>query len=230
MLKEYQCIFLDFYGTLVEEDNQIIEGIVRRIASISPLSSDPKEVEENWNFSELCERSFDENYKTQRALERESLQNLLEKFAVNLDADQLSSELFSYWENPRILDETKKFLDTLSIPVCIVSNIDRTDIFSAIGNLGLYFDSVITSEDCRCYKPRKEIFERALDLMRMEPDEVLHVGDSFYSDVMGAFNTGIDSVWVNRNGRVLSDTDAEKVTLEVTDLGELSGKITSRST
>ncbi len=185
MLKKYKCVFLDFYGTLVVEDDEIIDRIVRRIASVSPVSSDPKEIGDKWDFSEICKRSFDNNFKTQRALERESLQHLLDTFKVDLDADLLSSELYSYWESPKILDDTMKFLDTLNIPVCIVSNIDRVDIKSAMYNLGLKFDSVVTSEDCRCYKPNKEIFERALNLMCVPAEKVIHIGDSFSSDVMG---------------------------------------------
>ena len=127
-----------------------------------------------------------------------SLQHLLEIFKVDLDVYQLSSELYSYWEDPNICDDTKNFLETLKIPVCIVSNIDRNDILSAIENLGLKFDSVVTSEDCRCYKPRKEMFQKALNLMDVLPNEVIHIGDSFSSDVFGAYNAGIDSAWLNR--------------------------------
>ncbi len=198
MLKKYKCVFLDFYGTLVEEDDEIIDRIVRSIARVSPVSNDPKEIGDKWNFSDYCKYSFDKNYKTQRTLERESLQHLLEKFEVDLDADMLSSELYSYWESPKILNDTMKFLETLNIPVCIVSNIDRADIMSAMENLGLKFDSVVTSEDCKCYKPNKEIFERALNLMGVLPNEVIHIGDSFSSDVLGAYNAGIDSAWLNR--------------------------------
>ncbi len=198
MLTKYQCIFLDFYGTLVEEDDEIIDQIVRSIARVSPVSSDPKEIGDKWNFSEICKGSFDNNFRTQRTLERESLQHLLDIFKVDLDADLLSSELYSYWENPEILDGTMKFLETLTIPVCIVSNIDRADIMSAMENLDLKFDSVVTSEDCRCYKPRKEMFQKALKLMDVLPNEVIHIGDSFSSDVLGAYNAGIDSAWLNR--------------------------------
>ena len=91
-----------------------------------------------------------------------------------------------------------------------------------MGNLGLSFDSVVTSEDCRSYKPRKEIFEKALDLMGVDAEEVVHIGDSFSSDVLGAYNAGIDGIWINRKGRVISCTDADKVTLEVGNLGELA--------
>lgn len=222
MLKKYKCIFLDFYGTLVEEDNEIIDRIVQRIANDSPISNDPNEVGKNWDFTEYCNQSYNESFKTQRTLERESLQILLDNFEVDLDAIQLSEELYAYWENPRILDDTMKFLESLSIPVCIVSNIDRNDIISAIENLGLNLDSIVTSEDCRCYKPKKEIFERALELMDVSADDVVHIGDSFPSDVLGAYNAGIDCIWVKRNGRVLNEAQAEMITLEVTNLLELT--------
>lgn len=59
--------------------------------------------------------------------------------------------------------------------------------------------SFVTSEDARSYKPRPEIFLRALELMDVKPEEVLHVGDSLSSDVAGAKRLGIKTCWLNRN-------------------------------
>ena len=87
------------------------------------------------------------------------------------------------------------------MPVCVVSNIDTVDLRSALAHTDLSFDFVVTSEDCRSYKPRPEMFLRALGLLGMRPAEVLHVGDSRHSDVQGAKALAIPVLWINRAAR-----------------------------
>lgn len=45
---------------------------------------------------------------------------------------------------------------------------------------------VFTSEDARAYKPRKELFELALNETGLHVDGVIHIGDSISSDVKEA--------------------------------------------
>jgi len=40
----------------------------------------------------------------------------------------------------------------------------------------------------------------ALDRLGLEPEEVLHVGDSDVDDVLGAQGAGLPVAWVNREG------------------------------
>jgi FMN phosphatase YigB (HAD superfamily) len=61
----------------------------------------------------------------------------------------------------------------------------------------------VTSQDCRAYKPRADMFEKALALLGLPADQVLHVGDSYGSDVRGARSVGIPVLWVNRKKRPL---------------------------
>jgi FMN phosphatase YigB (HAD superfamily) len=48
------------------------------------------------------------------------------------------------------------------------------------------------------YKPRPEMFEAGLELLGMKRSEVLHIGDSFANDVVGAAGVGIPFAWLNR--------------------------------
>ena len=75
----------------------------------------------------------------------------------------------------------------------------------AIRYHGMHFDHIVTSEDAKSYKPRTEIFHMALEQMRLSPHEVLHIGDSLDSDVLGAHKCGIDSFWLNRKKRMPPD-------------------------
>lgn len=70
---------------------------------------------------------------------------------------------------------------------------------------GIQVDEVLTSEDVRSYKPRSELFEEALRRYHLKSNEVLHVGDSLVSDVCGVQQVGIKAVWLNRQGKNLSE-------------------------
>ena len=62
------------------------------------------------------------------------------------------------------------------------------------------FDFTVFAHECGRPKPDPRIFEFALAQFAGKPDEVVHVGDSLESDVQGANNHGMVSVWLNRAG------------------------------
>ena len=69
------------------------------------------------------------------------------------------------------------------------------------------------------YKPSPLIFQQALEVLGLRPDEVLHVGDSLSADVGGAQAAGITAVWVNRRDRPVPDgIDPALVIGDLTDL------------
>lgn len=109
--------------------------------------------------------------------------------------------MFAYWMKPEIFEESKEFFEKSPVPIYIVSNIDRADILAAIEYHGLKPEGVFTSEDAKSYKPRKELFELALESSGLNADEVVHIGDSLSSDIQGASSVGINAIWINRGGR-----------------------------
>lgn len=199
----FRAVLLDFYGTLVEEDDAVIARIVERIASAA--GADPLEVGRRWSesFAAACASAHGERFRSQREIELETLHALLDELGAPLDAGALSEHLFRYWTAPEPRPGAARFLDALVLPACVVSNIDTADIERALERLGWSFDALVTSESCRAYKPRPEMFDAALASLGCARDEVLHVGDSLGSDVAGAGRLGIATAWVNRRGRPL---------------------------
>jgi len=60
-----------------------------------------------------------------------------------------------------------------------------------------YFKNVITSEISNSVKPKKEIFEYALNKANCNIEESIMIGDNLDADIAGAKNAGIDSIFVN---------------------------------
>ncbi|WPM85328.1 pyrimidine 5'-nucleotidase [Apirhabdus apintestini] len=64
------------------------------------------------------------------------------------------------------------------------------------------FDLLIISEQVGVAKPDRRIFDYALAQMGSPARErVLMVGDTPESDILGGFNAGLDTVWLNAHGR-----------------------------
>ena len=60
------------------------------------------------------------------------------------------------------------------------------------------FEAVIISADLGLRKPNPMIFRRMLEILALEPESVLFVGDTPREDVMGARNVGIPTAWLSR--------------------------------
>jgi len=63
-----------------------------------------------------------------------------------------------------------------------------------------YFDVIVTRDDVGTIKPEPKIFLYALEMLNVEPQDTMMVGDSLSQDVYGAKNVGMKAVWINREG------------------------------
>jgi 2-haloalkanoic acid dehalogenase type II len=198
-----KAIFLDFYGTVVHEDGAVISEICKQIKRNSETKVTKTEIGRFWweEFYSLFTASYGENFLSQRELEIISLRNTLNHFGSKSKEDELSEKMFNHWIKPAIFDDAVDFFKLNKVPIYILSNIDRSDIREAINLHQLTVKEIITSEDVKSYKPRPEMFDYALKVSGLSREEVIHAGDSLSSDVTGAKNVGIKSVWVNRNDK-----------------------------
>lgn len=81
-----------------------------------------------------------------------------------------------------------------------------------------YFKSVITSARAGCKKPEKEIFEFALRENGFVCSDSIMIGDNLLTDIAGARNASVDTVYYNPYGLPHSET----VTYEISSLKELT--------
>ena len=70
-----------------------------------------------------------------------------------------------------------------------------------------FFQQVFVGGEFVRGKPDQAIFRAALEAAICQPEEALHIGDSLQHDICGAHNAGIHSVWINRKGVSLVDSD-----------------------
>lgn len=89
-----------------------------------------------------------------------------------------------------------------------------------------FFEHVIISEQVGVAKPNIAIFDHALQLFG-NPDKsnVLMVGDTLSSDILGGKNAGLDTCWINHAGE--KELDTVGATYQVSCLTGLYNLITS---
>lgn len=58
-------------------------------------------------------------------------------------------------------------------------------------------DHIVSSHSTGWAKPHAAMFERALSLSGVSPDEAFMVGDEFPTDIVGAKRVGIRAIWVH---------------------------------
>jgi 2-haloalkanoic acid dehalogenase type II len=200
-----QAILIDFYGTVVEEIHLAVKVICDRVCALSPGKISENDFILYWvkEFSSLSQESFGVKFKLQKEIERLSLQAAIDHFKLDLNARDLAKGLIEYRSHPQLFPESKAVLGDLKLPLCLITNIDNSEIQKALNFTQLSFDFVVTSEDCRAYKPRPEVFLKALETIGLSAAEVLHVGDSWQGDIQGAQNLGIPVLWIDRRHRPL---------------------------
>ncbi len=81
------------------------------------------------------------------------------------------------------------------------------------------FQFVVFSQDYGVEKPDPKLFNITVEKSECAKDQLLHVGDSLETDIIGAVKTGIKYVWLNRK-QVKNDSGL-KIEYEITSLSEL---------
>ncbi len=103
-------------------------------------------------------------------------------------------------------------------PLVIVSNGFVEVQYTKIERSGLKncFADIVLSEEVGCQKPNPRIYEEALRRNNLCADEALMVGDSWYSDIFGAQQAGIDQMWIVGDGSKCKED--QTATYQVTDI------------
>lgn len=109
----------------------------------------------------------------------------------------------------RLMEDTIEVLDQLSkkYRMAILTNGDSV---SQRGKLNTFphldwFEIVMVAGDYPWAKPDVRIFKLLCKKLKVMPYEVVFVGDTIVSDIIGAKNAGMKTVWVQGNEELNSD-------------------------
>ena len=108
--------------------------------------------------------------------------------------------------------------------LALLSNADDDFLLPCLKRNSLDFELVVSSESARVYKPHEAIFNKLTAELRVEPEEIMYVGDSQFADVLGAKHAGLRVAWLNREGRPLPE-GVPQPDFDLRSLGELPSRL-----
>ena len=145
---------------------------------------------------------------------RIELQDLVDKGHLQCDdIEPLAEQVAQYcYDAARSsIEEARPTLELLSqhYPMMLVSNFyGNVDSVLRDFDLRKYFKGVIESAVVGVRKPNPVIFKLGVDVLEMEPSEVLVVGDSLKKDILPAESLGCQVLWLKGKGWT-ADEDAQ---------------------
>ena len=192
-------IIYDLDDTLISRDEAFYSGFTRKFYD--------KFVDKNYlNFETFFQIMKDADKLTKWSPEKENLFNeLRKKIELNEDNDFYVD---FFWDSivksvkPDL--EANKHLEKLNgikFPWGVLTNGYKYQHEkmkrSGVGNLAPFY---IVSGDFGCHKPCKEVFIEASKKIDLPCEEILFVGDTAETDIIGAQSVGMKTAWI-RMGR-----------------------------
>ena len=205
-----KAVFIDYMGTTVDEHSPEMAEIVRRICNNSSLH-DPRQVQ---RFILDTRRRYEANsyldtYLSEDEIVTRLILDMEAQIGLRDDPAVLCDLIHSHWVNAPLFPDTRTFFDRCPVPIYIITNNGLPYMERALQSNGLKAAGVVSADTARAYKPHKEIFNEALRVSGCTPGEVIHIGDSYDTDVVGARNAGIRPVLLLRgHARQHDDVDA----------------------
>ena len=199
-----KLISFDVFGTLI----RVREGSYDAFASIlRDVRGDAVEVKEFWEYwDRRITVHYWEPYRRYREICAIALDETFAHFDLHGDP-ALIGRYFDCFARFELYPDVASTLDRLArmCRLAVVSNIDD-DLFTATP-LGRTFDLACTAERARGYKPDGTLFRyllaEASSRFGVGRDDILHCGQSQFTDMVGAKPLGLTVAWINRRGVTL---------------------------
>lgn len=128
--------------------------------------------------------------------------------AMGIDDTQLGRRLAEMFpaerrSRPIVYEETYQVLDDLKgkVKLLLLTNGSpdlQNEKLTAVPRLAPYFDHIMVSGSFGQGKPSPDIFKHCMNLLDIQANEGIMVGDKLTTDIKGALSVGMKAVWINR--------------------------------
>ena len=205
--RRYKCIFFDLDHTLWDYEFNSREMLLELHTAYNLLDKGIPFEDFHQHFKSINFRLwelYDRGLVNNEVIRFQRFKQVLENFKVyeeKLSADLSHEYLYGCPKKTNLVPYAKEILEYLfnDYSLTIVTNgfeeIQTVKLDS--GKITDYFNHVITSQKAGHKKPAREIFEYALSVNNLQCHEVIMVGDNLITDIGGARNACIDTVFFN---------------------------------
>lgn len=219
----FDAMTFDCYGTLIDWESGIMGALATLLAELDELPSEEDLLERYGSFEAEAEAAPFRVY-------HEVLAEVAHRFGRELGVRVTDPQAENFAESVRQwlpFSDTVQALEALSTHyrLAVLSNIDDHLFVGSAVQLGVEFETVVTAEQVRSYKPDPTHFHEAVERLDLPVDRILHVAQSLYHDIAPAKALGFTCVWVNRRvgqvGGGATPTCGATPDMEVSDLASL---------
>ncbi|OZD07027.1 haloacid dehalogenase, type II [Rhodococcus sp. 06-235-1A] len=199
-LADYDVLSFDCYGTLIDWEAGIL-NVLRAWAEESGSVVSDDELLEAYGANE-SRVQLDSPSMLYSEILAEALVRTGDALGIGVSA-QWASTLGSSVPDWPAFPDSADALATLAehYKLVILSNVHRDGFAGSSRRLGVEFDSIVTAEDVKAYKPADNHFDAldgVLDDLGVPRSRLLHVAQSLFHDHVPAKRHGIPSVWIDR--------------------------------
>lgn len=190
-----KLISFDVFGTLISVRDSSYDAFERILCDVGAGRVDVKAFWEYWEHRNIVH--YWEPYRTYRAICELSLAESFAHFGLIGDS-RLIERYFESFPRFFLYEDVVRTLDQLSrrYRLAVVSNID--DDLLALTPLQREFDLVCTAQRARGYKPDGTLFRYLIDRAGCSKEDILHAGQSQFTDLVGGKPLGLTIAWINR--------------------------------
>jgi 2-haloacid dehalogenase len=229
-LTDYKALTFDCYGTLIDWESGIMNGLQPLIERVGqPLTRDA--VLEAHARHESSQQRY-----TPTMRYRDLLPIVYKRIAEEWHVPVTREECVTYGQSvqhwPAFVDsaESLQYLKQ-HFKLVILSNIDNESFAYSNAKLDVTFDAIITAEDVGSYKPSPRNFEYMLDKlggMGIQKNAILHTAESLFHDHKPANAFGLASCWIYRRhaqqgfGATMNPGEQPRIDFRFTSMAELA--------
>lgn len=229
-LNKYKALTFDCYGTLIDWETGMVEGLKGLTDRVSPALT------RNQILEAHARHESAQQAQTPTRLYRDLLpivyKRLAEEWGVSVTWDECDEYGLSVRNWPAFPDSAgalqylKKYYKLI-----ILSNVDNRTFSFSNARLEVEFDAIYSAEDIGAYKPSDRNFDYMLDRigdLGLEKKDLLHTAESMFHDHAPANKYGIDSCWIYRRhadegfGATMNPGDMPRYDYRFTSMADLA--------
>jgi 2-haloacid dehalogenase len=216
-----KLISFDVFGTLISVRESSYGAFARILDDVGAHGVDVKTFWEHWEHRNIAH--YWEPYRTYREICELSLNETFSHFGLAGEG-HLIKYYFDAFPQFFLYDDVTRTLEQLSrrYRLAVVSNID--DDLLALTPLPKHFDLVCTAERARGYKPDGTLFRYLIDNAGCSREEILHAGQSQFTDLVGGKPLGLTIAWINRR-QVKLDSSVPRPDFVLADIQSLENLV-----
>ena len=199
---DFKVLTFDCYGTLIDWEAGLAAAL-QTWAQGQGLTVEDAALLEAFSQSEPRQEENDGVFRPYPEVLRAVLADIARDFACPApskeEAAAFAGSVGDWPAFPDTVEALKKLQRRHRLVV--VSNVDRASFARTQEKLGINFAAVVTAEDVSAYKPDPRLFQRAFEVAGewgVRKEEILHVAQSLYHDLVPAKALGLKTVWVDR--------------------------------